>query len=131
MDIKNFVKETLVQIAEGVIDAQQSIKSSTAVINPNRVGINSIGQKYLAKSGATFVHDIEMEIAVTISDKEGNEGGLKVVAGVFSIGGGAKNEYLNNTISTVKFKIPMVLPVSDSENKKMIRIDGPRVVEGK
>ena len=35
MDLQNFIKETLVQIIDGVSDAQDSVEESGAIISPN------------------------------------------------------------------------------------------------
>lgn len=119
MELKDFVKETLLQISEGVTEAQKGLgPGSTAIINPHNIAPAQNGDRYLSSSGYTIVQDIEMEVAITVSDKEGNEGGLKVAAGFISVGGGLKSETHNNTISTIKFTIPMTLPVGGHKKQQ-------------
>lgn len=37
MDLRNFVKETLVQIAQGIDDASTALEGSKAIVNPRSV----------------------------------------------------------------------------------------------
>lgn len=54
---------------------------------------------------------IDFDIAVTISSLKTGQGGAEInVAGVANIGGKGKKEAVNNTISKIRFRVPLFLP---------------------
>jgi hypothetical protein len=112
MELKEFIKETIKQIALGVKEAQDETKDSGAIINPSGMSVGDKGDKYLRHDGWRYVQDLEINVAVTILDKEGSKGGLGVVTGLFSAGASTNSEAMNTKVSTVKFNIPIALPVT-------------------
>jgi len=43
MDLRNFIKETLVQIAQGVDDAREALADSKAIVNPRNFAGSAAG----------------------------------------------------------------------------------------
>ena len=107
MDIQEFVRESLCQIAEGVHAARNS-----------KPGVGrgvSVGSGGKAPSNAIAIHPYgeivflaEFDLAVTVTDKSAASGkaGLSVVQ-VFSAGGekSASNETVS--VSRIKFSVPI------------------------
>jgi hypothetical protein len=114
MELKDFIKETLTQITLGVKEAQELTKDHGVIINPDKVGTGSKGDKYLRNDGWRFVQDIEINVAVTVNEREGSKGGIGVVAGLFSAGGSISEDQENSTVSTIKFVVPVALPTVDT-----------------
>ena len=94
MDIKEFVAETLSQIVDGVVDAQQRTSEKKAAIVP----YNKYDQK------------VCFDVAVTVVENKETTGKAGIT--VWSIGGGVsgKSETSRSTVSRIKFEIPIDLP---------------------
>lgn len=101
MDIEAFVSETLVQIVKGVASAQKQISEDhpTAAINPDHEG---------ARFGE--VRDVELDVAVTVTEQAAHEGeaGLKIT--VLKAGGKKGHTSENVAASHVRFAVPLSVP---------------------
>tara|TARA_R110001583_G_scaffold148598_1_gene300496 strand:+ start:287 stop:670 length:384 start_codon:yes stop_codon:yes gene_type:complete len=112
MELKEFIKTTLTQISQGIIEAQEEINGSDMIINPAGLATNASGQKYLRTDGWRYVQNIEINVGVTAIEKEGEKAGIGIVTGFLSGGAQASSDNSNQTISTIKFDIPVALPSS-------------------
>ncbi len=94
MDIKEFVSQTLKQIIDGVVDAQDQTRKTNAVVVPY----------------CDSKQKVDFDVAVTVV--EGKETGGKAGISVWSIGAGVtgKTESSSSTVSRIKFEIPIDLP---------------------
>jgi hypothetical protein len=134
MDLREFVRDALLQIVEGVHDAQQQA-SGSAIINPRLAekwmkdekggGYAQIdpenlhGANLIATNSGTFADVVDFDIAITVestgkeSTEEGKagEGGLKLhvlSAGVnLSSKKGSSNENTQGQVSRIKFRVPV------------------------
>ncbi|MBB5205379.1 hypothetical protein HNQ51_002698 [Inhella inkyongensis] len=111
MQLRDFVKEVLTQIVDGVRDAQEA--NGGAFVVPAGDG----GHKYaehprFASSARIKSTIVDFDVAITAedSDKAGAKAGVKV----FSVQFGAEGEITskNSTISRVQFAVPVLLPES-------------------
>lgn len=96
MDLREFVKETLVQVSLGVQDA---IKEQTAA---GAVGaINPVWGPDAGSISKEHIQLVEFDVAVTATEKVGGTGkaGLKVLT--FSVGGEGEKSTENSTVSRV------------------------------
>ncbi len=90
MELKEFVAETLKEIIDGVVEAQNHAVKKSAKINP-------AGLKYMGHSqsfGVAYAHDvttpplaqlIEFDIAVTVFESGQAKAGLGVFAGALGV----------------------------------------------
>jgi hypothetical protein len=102
--LKDFVKETLVQIAAGVKAAQEALAGSDTLVNPTVVGeLGSVDGAYPIDH-RRMANSIELDIAVVA-----DSGGGVVVAPTGSAGEAG--------VSRVRFRIGVVLPTTESEKK--------------
>ena len=118
VELKDFVRESLVQIVEGVREAQGEAVKSDGQINPVDLSIK-IG------SGATVSYSRDGRIAqlcefdVAVSATEGSSAEAKI--GVFSaiVGAGAKGQIGEQaqTLSRTKFTVPLLLPPGPSADR--------------
>jgi hypothetical protein len=94
MDVKDFVSDTLKQIIDGVVDAQEYAKEKDAVVVPYH----------------DYQKNVSFDLAVTVV--EGKETSGKAGISVWSIGAGVggKTESSSSTVSRIKFEIPIELP---------------------
>lgn len=133
MNLQDFIKETVVQIAESVVDIQKHFdeKGINAIVNPREFQDIKDGNfagrykplSYSEKTGKTYESDyfrmvdaVEFDVAVTVEADSKKEVGGKLK--VFDIGIGAEGSEVSKqaNVSKVKFKIPLVMP-HGRENK--------------
>ncbi|WP_404304955.1 hypothetical protein [Neorhodopirellula lusitana] len=116
MELRTFIKETLVQICDGVNDAATEVNVRGAIINPD--GTQSDGNStYVNPSFQRTVQDVEFDVALTATEGTGTEGGIGVMAGVIGLGSKGKSDTSSSSTSRVKFTVPVSLPASALESK--------------
>lgn len=110
MELKEFIKTTLTQISQGITEAQEEMNGNDMIVNPAGLASNSNGEKYLRTDGWRYVQEIEINVGVTAIEKEGERAGIGIVTGILSGGAQASSDNSNQTVSTIKFNIPVALP---------------------
>lgn len=120
MDLRNFVKETLVQIAQGIDDASTALEGSKAIVNPRSVvgahGTNDAKvYGYLSedKKMLQVVQSISFDVAVSVAQGTETKGGVGLMVGVVALGSQGKSDASNASQSRIQFTIPMVLPSNE------------------
>ena len=104
MDLKEFTRQTLVQIVEGAHEANQHFAAQEG-----RVHIDE-PTPYTGKGKVPVMIDVNFDVAVTATETEGaNGGGGLKVAGLVNIGGGAESKTENQTVSRVKYTLQLEL----------------------
>lgn len=106
MNLRDFVKETLVEIAEAVDEANDALKDKGAFVNPVKV-VPHTGR---ATEHVRQLHEVEFDVAVTAEEGKETKGGLGIMVGTIGLGAQGKSETSGSTHSRVKFKIPLLLP---------------------
>ena len=109
MDIKDFVENTLLQIVNGVNDANKKLIDTGAIISSKDIRPMREGTTLNTKTG-DLVNLIEFDIAVTVNEKDTANGGAGIKIVGFNVGGTLQNEITNQSISRIKFSIPLTLP---------------------
>ncbi len=104
MELRQFVKNALVDIIGAVTDAQQEVTSGEVVPEANTY-LKTID------TGITQLQPVEFEVAVTTESSTGSEAKLNVVAAF--VGGGIKGHSGSDTghVAKLRFRIPVMLPV--------------------
>ena len=117
MEIKDFVKEALAQIVEGINEANKQMSEKGAFVASS----NMREANGLPKSG-TYVDDvrnvrhvvreIEFDVSIAASDstQTGGRGGLQVVSFIRA-DGGIENNVSSSASQRIKFSLPLALPV--------------------
>lgn len=107
MELKEFIRETISQITEGVIESQKEMKEKGfGVVNPPEV-INTDyqGRRSHGISNPSFV---EFEVSLTNAESSESKSGIGVLLGSINIGTGNKNESKDIALTKVKFSIPII-----------------------
>ena len=114
MNLQEFVSQALTEIADGVQDAQNKV----AGINQHPHHIYTQSQAGgsnlilgLDKDGNP-IHMIEFDVAVTSSEGTETKGGIAVVSGFISLGSQGKSQETTQSVSRIKFKVPVCLPLN-------------------
>jgi hypothetical protein len=116
MQLHEFITETLTQIAEGVSNANEKLKGSSAVVNPRHINYNTneniraYGWLSNEKERLRAVHLVDFDVVVTATEGKENKGGLGVAIGNIGLGTTRKEEREHIAQNRIKFSIPMVLP---------------------
>jgi len=118
MDLKEFVKESIVQIAQGIEDANEELMNSSAMVNPINITANSGSAQAYARTkrpseqnlGARIVEKVQFDVAVVAETGEEGTVGAKLSIASIGIGAKAKTENTNKSESRIKFSIPVVYP---------------------
>ena len=109
MDLKEFISETLVQITEGVKDAQDKIKETGCLINPQ--GVHRGDNVELNYEGYRHIQKVKMSVGVKVIEDSETKGGLGVVSAIFTAGVSHKDGETNTVSNRIEFDIPISLPV--------------------
>ena len=111
LELKDFVRETLLQIAQGVAEAQRALTGTTAEVNP------PVSRRFDAKTSnygdsqsGKPIFSVEFDVAVTATEGTATKGGIGVVAGVLAVGSQGQSNAANSSVSHIKFMVPMALP---------------------
>lgn len=113
MELKNFIKETIENIVDGVAAAQESIREKGAQINPRKVQFREAGQWNNHNSG--MPRFVEFDVGLTSASKTGSTEGIGVFLGSISLGKKNDDGTEHTAATRIKFSIPLVLPSGDGE----------------
>ncbi|WP_372183936.1 hypothetical protein [Xanthomonas axonopodis] len=94
MDLKEFVRETLVQIAAGVRDAQTDVRTLGGIVNPATQNPSTSGNSYFSSvDDLHHVFLVDFDVAVTVAENAGTSAQSKLnVATIFSLGAGGQSD---------------------------------------
>lgn len=124
MDLREFIKQTLTEIAAGVKDAQESVRASGGYANPahDRRLRDSNEAHFGSLEDGQHVFLVDFDVAVCATDGEQAEAGAKVqIASIVNVGTQGGFEKSSSVTSRITFKVPLALPtdeVSTEELKK-------------
>lgn len=112
MDLKDFVSETLVQIIGGVKEAQVKAKLLGGEINSAiwKGRENLEKHKILESATGGIIQIVDFDVALIITEGKGTKGGIGVFAGGLSLGSQGQSHAENESVSRIKFKVPITLP---------------------
>ena len=111
MELKEFVSEILVQVCEGIVDAQARTANSGALISPTFKRNNGELTVDTVSNGLTSER-FDVALTASTSNSTDGKGGLKLGIAVleFNAGGGKTEAVQNSQVSRVQFEIPVKLP---------------------
>lgn len=124
MELKDFISETLSQLIEGIIDAQNK------VLKPGDTGgricphVRNLPDEKTSIGiyGRTNDHLpvilVDFDIMLLAQEESGKKGGIGVVTGLVGLGAQSENKENAQTSHKIHFKIPVALPLQKYiENK--------------
>lgn len=110
-ELKDFVKEAIVQICSAIKEASEEIKPLGATINPTPHGEDkALAQAQYIRCSGGLMSFVEFDVAVTATHQEGKKAGIGVL---FATIGGSMQEdrqKKGETISRLSFKVPISFP---------------------
>lgn len=107
MELKEFITETLTQIAEGVKDASPKYKELGGMAPYYESNVSAI-------SGGVAIKDkvvnVEFEVALTNTNKDGGKAGIGVALSIVRAGIDKSKSIEEESLTRVKFNVPIALP---------------------
>lgn len=111
MDIKEFVKESLLQVAESINEANSELEEKGTYIPSGDMA--GEGVLFTVVKGTETRHfvKVEFDLAVTVSQEQASNGGAGLsIASFANVGIKSDNKEEKVDVSRIKFMIPMALP---------------------
>ena len=112
MDLKQFITETLVQIAAGIEAVQAQLKEagSAAIVNTN---MTVTDVRHLVTGGRRRpVEFVEFDVAILANEGTETKAGIGLtVASLLRLDAGGKSTESAGRESRIKFKVPMSYPM--------------------
>lgn len=103
MDLKDFIRETLLQIQRGIGEAQKELHGTyLGVISPIFKPIDDLTENDLEW--------VDFDVAVTVTESKDRDAGGKLNVAAISLVGSSKRSHETESISRVKFRVPIVPP---------------------
>ena len=116
MDIRQFIKETLFQIASGINDANEALAGTNAQVNPKNVYpaeskyAHVYGHIQTERPMNRAVHLVEFDVAVHATEGTETKGGIGIAVATLALGSQGKSEATKASESRIQFGIPMMFP---------------------
>lgn len=120
VDLKQFISTTIKAIAESTIDLQDELSAKGVVINP--MSDHESSQSILEESSAyqfRRVINVDFDVALTVSDSQQGGGHASIKVMSLEIGGSGDKNISKESVSRVKFSMPIALSVEDSFRGKI------------
>jgi len=114
MELKEFIKTTLVDIVEGIELAQNELKSKNCVINPAER--KDTRKRKATGSADAYIGDtkeVEFEVALSQIDSAEGKFGLGVWFANIGAGGQTKTDEQNSSVTNIKFSVPIIYTTKD------------------
>jgi hypothetical protein len=120
MELKDFIKASLVDINKAISESNKSLEGTDAIINPKGVQINTensqaYGRQTYKEKLHEFkaVHKIDFDVAVYAQNDKKAGGGAKISIASIGIGAEAEVKNMAKSESRLKFSIPIIYPEGD------------------
>ena len=101
MELKDFIKGTISDIAMAIKELNDEVSDTGLLVNPDNHEQDKAGNSSFIGDGR-IIKDIEFNLSLSASDTTEAGGGLKINV----LRAGISNE----TVSTIRFSIPVVFP---------------------
>jgi hypothetical protein len=118
MELRDFVKESLIQIVHGVSDAQLALaeSKSNGAVSPeirNNWGLMESKGVLLTQAGVP-VQSVEFDVSVTASEGTGTKGSIGITVAILGLKSEGQSSQSNANTSRLKFSVPISLPTFPS-----------------
>lgn len=112
MELREFTKQSLIEIIDGVVEAQAYAKQKGARINPRR---GKSERTIVTDAWGVIGQEVEFDVAVVSNEFVGGEvkAGISVIG--IGIGGQTSSDHSNTIQNRIKFSVPLFLPIQKEE----------------
>lgn len=117
MEIKDFIKESIMQITHGITDANKEIQNEGAYVASSVLkdanGFPIVGELYSDDRNGQkhIIRNIDLEtVSVSDSTQTGGKGTLQVVS-FLRADGEIENNFSSTSLNKIKFSLPLAMPI--------------------
>lgn len=118
MELEEFIRETVRAIANSTKTLQDDLQSIGVLVNPP---ISGNGEETTVPEDRRYhrrlVRDVEFDVAVTAKSSGTGKGGVSAKLHIVEFNASAGATTASETVSRVKFKIPLALSPTAHENE--------------
>ena len=114
MELKEFIRETLAQIAAGVEGAQTEVRDAGGFVNPaHRAGKQEQDKSHFGSlTSGQNIFLVDFDVTVTVIEATETEGKAKLsVAGFLNLGTGGQSNASSTATNRISFKVLLAMPV--------------------
>ncbi len=122
MELKEFITQTLININQGIIDAQEQTKESGILINPKNIKKRDSNIYEVYNGNSAPIQEIEFNIVVNVTEGKDSKIAVGAFTGILSGGISNTNQNNNSTQTTIKFNLPVQFPSNDVLKKHDITV---------
>ena len=122
MELKEFITQTLININQGIIDAQEQTKNSGILINPKNIKKRDSNIYEVYNGNSAPIQEIEFNIVVNVTEGKDSKIAVGAITGILSGGISNTNQNNNSTQTTIKFNLPVQFPSNDVLKKHDITV---------
>ncbi len=123
MELKDFVRESLIQVVAGIEEAQTEVRDCGGFVNPaHRADVKNSNESHFGVIGTgQNVFLVDFDIAVTVVEGTGTDAKAKLnVASLLELSAGGKSNQSSSATNQIKFKVPLALP-TDSVSEEQLK----------
>lgn len=117
MELKEFITQTLININQGIIDAQEQTKDSGILINPKNIRKRDNNNYEVYNGNSATIQEIEFNVVVNVTEGKDSKIAVGAFTGILSGGVSNTNQNNNSTQTTIKFNLPVQFPSNDKLKK--------------
>lgn len=112
MELREFVRDALVQLVTGIRDAQAATVASGARIAPPTIALvkQLTSEVVLEEATRRPLHLVEFDIAITATHESGKAGKIGVLAATLGISAEGHAGQQSERVSRVRFSVPIAFP---------------------
>lgn len=122
MELKDFVRDSIVGVLAGLNEASEAAGEHGAIVNPNLYSAPPGAQTYRVlvdeKEKMAVLQEMEFDIAVTVTNKEGDKATIGVVTAIVGGAMSKMSDVAHQTTSRLKFKVPVGFPIGSGVQRK-------------
>lgn len=126
MELKEFIQETLAQIAAGVEAAQTEVRDAGGFVNPaHRAGKTDQSNSHFGSlTSGQNIFLVDFDVTVTVIEAKETEGKAKLnVAGLLNLGTGGQSNASSSATNRISFKVPLAMPVDSVSMEELQKQD--------
>ena len=126
MELKHYVRETLIQIVSGVEAAQAEVRECGGYVNPaHRVSSKTSDESHFGSIGTgQNIFLVDFDVAVSVVEETGTNAKAKLdVASLLSLSAGGESGGSSSATNKISFKVPLALPVDSVSEEQLKEID--------
>jgi hypothetical protein len=125
MELKDFVKDTLIQIMEGVKEAQVECKELGGLVNPMLEPPISNAARYKVNDKYYPACKVSFKVGLSELDATGGKNGIGVFLSKISMGAERTKGSESQSVTNIEFDVTVVFPYITREGKH-VPLDGFR-----